>query len=161
MTRHAAALSTLLCLTLMLLPACRGTSLNYRPVEPVAAWTDDNQALTRPVGPGLIADPNSPIPDVPMPVGFKGVADQSSAASTPAGRVVTHIYQGIADFPDANDFYANSLWRFGWTQTERLDPAEKVALHTYTNGTETLSITITQDRRRITYRIEIKPASAS
>ncbi|MEM1212224.1 MAG: hypothetical protein AAGI68_07980 [Planctomycetota bacterium] len=159
MIRHAAALSTLTCLAL-LLSAC-GKSLNYRPVEPVSAWTDDNQALTRPVGPGLIADPNSPIPDVPMPVGFKGVADQSSAASTPTGRVVTHVYQGIADFPDANAFYTNSLWRFGWTQTEMLEPADKVAIQTYTNGSETLSITVTQDRRRITYRVEIKPATGS
>ncbi|MEM6393801.1 MAG: hypothetical protein AAF797_13590 [Planctomycetota bacterium] len=160
MKRHAAALSSLLCLTL-LLPACRGTSLNYRPVEPAAAWTDDNQALLRPVGPGLIADPNSPIPDVPMPVGFKGVADQSSAATTPNGRVVTHIYQGIADFPDANAFYTNSLWRYGWTQTELLEPTDKVAIHSYTNGPESLTITVTQDIRRITYRIEIKPAAGS
>ena len=64
---------------------------------------------------GLVADPHSPIPDVPVPVGFR--LDQSVSRSSESGdtRVIDHTYAGRAGNAEIQEFYLGQMKRYGWT----------------------------------------------
>ena len=46
---------------------------------PVFAYSDDGDLLPKPSSAGLVVDPNSPIEDVPKPIGFVGVPSRSTS----------------------------------------------------------------------------------
>ncbi len=138
----------------LVVPACNGPVR----VRPLGGMTDDRQRLDPRTGPGLVADPASPIPDVPIPVGFKALPALCAVELTPQGRSVEHVYQGLADMEDAASFYSTNLWRFGWVrESMEITPGkEPAAVLAYTKGPERLDIQALGDGR-VTLQINISP----
>ncbi|RMH22350.1 MAG: hypothetical protein D6698_01275, partial [Gammaproteobacteria bacterium] len=82
-------LATCLMGSLPLLVGCKSNPVKRVPFQvPVVAFTDDGQYLPQRVGPGLVADLDSPIPDVPMPIGFKPVISRCSSSFDGVARTV-------------------------------------------------------------------------
>lgn len=108
--------------------------------------SDDGQWLSRSSGPGMVAKTPSPIPDVPMPVGFVAVAGRSSSFVTPAGvRMVTHTYQGLAEVDEAVRFYRRQLPLHGWTAvSEKMTGG--VATLVCEKGPERLTVEVSEPR---------------
>lgn len=128
--------STLAALALAaLLLASAGCGLK----TPAVAFTDDGEYLQRDVGEGLVASPNPLIPDVPMPVGFKAVASQSSWRYDGNVRVVHHVYQGHAKQGDAIEFYRTMLPDSHWTLVDIQSVGETSVQH-YVKGPERLAV---------------------
>lgn len=147
MTRHPLLLAALA--TLILLPACRHIQ------TPIIAFNDDGQYLPRDVGDGLVASPNPLIPDVPMPVGFKAVASQSSWQFDGRVRVVRHVYQGQAKQGDASAFYQLQLPEHNWSMIDIQAVGDSTVLR-YAKGPERLSITAQQSWSVSTVTIDIQ-----
>ena len=78
-------------------PACTGSDGAF----PIWVYSDDGDLLAKPSGGGLVVDPDSPIPDVPKPIGFVPVPSKSSVSTADGQRTVTHVYQGRANRLDA------------------------------------------------------------
>jgi len=77
--------------------------------------SDANRAASGPRVAGLIPQSRPPIPDVPVPIGFK-LAEQISRNYESAGaRFVDHTYEGHADKFQIERFYANQMPLKGWT----------------------------------------------
>ena len=152
---HPLLAAALACLSLAL-PACTGSDGTF----PVWVYSDDGDLLPKASGGGLVVDPDSPIPDVPKPVGFVPLPSKSSVSTTPGGeRSVVHVYQGRANRLDAAAFYRRNLDDYGWTTTglDQGDPRSTV--QSYAKGPENLRINITQDRSVVTIRAVVAPAS--
>lgn len=76
--------------------------------------SSDGQYLAPQIGPGLVARRDSPIPDLPMPIGFVVVADQSRVEARGLSRYVRHVYQGRASMADAVRFYRHHAPLHAW-----------------------------------------------
>ncbi len=137
------------------LTACRGTGGPF----PVFAYSDDGDLLPKPSSAGLVVDPNSPIEDVPKPVGFVGVPSRSTSRVDGNSRVVLHVYQGRANRLDAAAFYRRNLDDFGWSLDGFDNGDLNATVQTYAKGNETLRITITGDRGKVTLNVAIDPRS--
>lgn len=136
---------------------CRGAGGPF----PVFAYSDDGDLLAKPSSAGLVVDPNSPIEDVPKPVGFVGVPSRSTSRVDGNTRVVLHIYQGRANRLDAAAFFRRNLDDFGWT-VDGFDTGDlNATVQTYAKGNETLRITITGDRGKVTLNVAIDARSTS
>jgi len=107
---------------------------------PVIAFTDDGDYLGYRGGKGLVASDQSPIPDVPMPIGFKPVVSKSSSSFDGQVRSVNHVYQGRAKHADAVAFYRNILPIHGWSFVNRSDQNDGTTIQTFTKGRETLEV---------------------
>jgi hypothetical protein len=107
---------------------------------PVVAFNDDGEYLPKRVGPGLVAATESPIPDVPMPIGFKPVVSQCSSSFDGVARTVTHVYQGRARAAEAVLFYRQQLPLFGWEQADKQTHEDGSTTLYYTKGAESLSM---------------------
>jgi len=128
---------------------------------PVFAYSDDGDLLPKPSSAGLVVDPNSPIEDVPKPVGFVGVPSRSTSRVDGNHRVVLHIYQGRANRLDAAAFFRRNLDDFGWT-VDGFDTGDlNATVQTYAKGNETLRITITGDRGKVTLNVAIDARTTS
>ena len=133
------------------LPGCRSGVGPF----PVFAYSDDGDLLPRPSTAGLVVDPNSYIEDVPMPIGFVPVPSRSTSRVDGNHRVVLHIYQGRANRLDAAAFYRRNLDDYGWA-IDGFDTGDPNAtVQTYAKGNETLRITITGDRGKVTLNVAI------
>lgn len=121
---------------------------------PVLAFNDDGEYLPRDVGDGLVRKPNSLIPDVPMPVGFKAVASQSNWQYDGKVRVVNHVYQGHAEPGDAVAFYQRVLPQNQWKMVDIQAIGETTVMR-YTKGSERLSVTTEDGWATTTIKINI------
>lgn len=122
---------------------------------PVVAFSDDGQYLPRDVGDGLVAAPDSKIPDVPMPIGFKADRNKSHWTWNGRARTVYHVYQGHAKQGDAVEFYQRTLPDYGWSLVDIQSVADSAVVR-YTKGPEQLAITTSQGWGVSTITIEIK-----
>lgn len=151
---------TTLSFALPLVGACLmvvGCTYDNKP-GPIAGISTDRQRLDPAAGPGLIADPEAPIPDVPSPVGFKGIAARSTPALLQAGaRDVTHVYQGMASYDDTLRYYRDGLWQYDWTFVGQINEEDGSTTLTFNKGTEQLTVTIMQDRSLITLTVTLAP----
>ncbi|MEE9403999.1 MAG: hypothetical protein V3V20_03840 [Algisphaera sp.] len=146
-------LVTSLCLLALIasLGACRGASGPF----PLLVYSDDGDLLPKPSSAGLVVDPNSPIEDVPMPIGFKGVPSKSMSRTDGNHRVVLHVYQGRANLLDTAAFYRRNLDDFGW-KVDGFDTGDPNAtVQTYAKGNEVLRINILGDKGKVTLNISI------
>ncbi len=138
------------------LAGCRGTGSPF----PVLAYSDDGDLLPRPSSAGLVVDPNSPIEDVPKPVGFVGVPSRSTSRVDGNHRVVLHVYQGRANRLDAAAFFRRNLDDFGWG-IDGFDTGDlNATVQTYAKGNESLRITITGDGSKVTLNVAIDGRSS-
>jgi hypothetical protein len=105
----------------------------------VLSLSSDGQYLAPQIGPGLVARPDSPIPDLPMPIGFVIVVDQSRVESRGLSRYVRHVYQGRASMADATRFYRHHAplqqWRSLGEQTQ-----DGQTVMWYAKGSERLTL---------------------
>jgi len=139
------------------LAGCRGAGGPF----PVFAYSDDGDLLPKPSSAGLVVDPQSPIEDVPKPIGFVGVPSRSMSRTDGNHRVVLHIYQGRANRLDAAAFFRRNLDDYGW-KVDGFDTGDlNATVQTYAKGNETLRITITGDRGKVTLNIAIDRRAAS
>ena len=123
---------------------------------PVFAYSDDGVLLPKPSSAGLVVDPDSPIEDVPKPIGFVGVPSKSTARTDGNHRVVLHVYQGRADRLDVAAFYRRNLDDFGWT-VDGFDTGDPNAtVQTYAKGNEVLRVTILGDKGKVTLNVSIE-----
>lgn len=80
-----------------------------------AAAIDDSGA-PRSVGrPGLVPMARPPIPDLPVPIGFKLVESISRSYESAGARLIDHTYEGRESKYDVDRFYRKQMPLKGWT----------------------------------------------
>jgi hypothetical protein len=108
----------------------------------------------------LIAAPNSPIADVPVPAGFVMTADSTSkVVPGNALRFVDHRYKGDDDVLPVVRFYRDHMQEKGWTWVDQNQSrGSEMTLH-YNKKGEDCTVTITPGSLGRTYiRVKIDPA---
>mgnify|MGYP006421642931 CR=1 FL=1 len=128
--------------------------------NPVATFSEDMQYLPRQAGPGLAADPASPIPDVPKPVNFKPIAKKSELETLSPARSLRHVYQGRAPLAEVRVFYGQQPPLYGWTLEDERFTEEGELILKYVKGPERLRIRGLVKGSRSTVVIRISPRSA-
>lgn len=130
------------------MPGCRD--------NPVVALSDDNRILQPTRDHVLVANPQSPLPDVPAPIGFELIANRSSGRINPGGtRDVLHVYQGIGDFSAAVEYYRRQALAHGW-QNDFQQAGPKETVLSYRSQRETLEIRLTKPGRILTVTVTIR-----
>lgn len=92
---------------------------NQKVSLPGVNFTDDGVFVPPQAGRGLVADPASPIPDVPKPIGFVPVSSRSGHEMAGDQRYIEHVYQGRGTPTEASRFYTRQLPANGWTYARR------------------------------------------
>jgi hypothetical protein len=109
----------------------------------VLSLSSDGQYLAPQTGEGLVARRDSPIPDLPIPIGFVVVADQSRVEARGLSRYVRHVYQGRASMADVSRFYRHHAplhqWRAIGEQT-----GDGQTLMWFTKGSERLTLKLSR-----------------
>jgi len=152
------ALSILTLIAVTALVGCNQNPIRRVPFElPMVAWNDDGQYLPKRVGPGLVAEEQSPIPDVPIPIGFKPVVSQCSSSFDGVARTVTHVYQGRARPVETVLFYRQQLPLHGWTPvSKQVNEDGSTSLH-YTKGAEALGLRLSGRFKIATIEVYLTP----
>ncbi|QDU33541.1 hypothetical protein KS4_15910 [Poriferisphaera corsica] len=146
-------------LTLFLLPLL--TACNNTPIPAFVGYSDDWQPLSNQSGPGLVADPTSPIPDVMVPIGFKPIPARCTATSDGLYRTVSHTYQGKANVAELIQYFQTHLTDANWEMVNRMDDlATRSLILNWTKGPEDLRITLSKRVGIATITIYIQPRSA-
>ncbi|MFW6336846.1 MAG: hypothetical protein ACOC3G_06935 [Phycisphaeraceae bacterium] len=125
--------------------------------NPVATFSEDMQYLPRQAGPGLVADPESPIPDVPKPVNFKPIVKKSEVQTLSPARTLRHVYQGRAPLAEARVFYGQQPPFYGWRLEDERFTEEGELILEYVKGAERLRIRALETGSRCTVVIRIMP----
>jgi hypothetical protein len=142
----------------MFLAGCDTNPVRRVPFKvPVVAWTDDGDYLPKRVGPGLVAMENSPIPDVPMPIGFKPVRSECSSSFDGMSRTVSHVYQGRARAAEVVLFYSQQLSLHGWQRVEKQNHDDNSTSLHYTKGAESLGIRFSDRHGTTTIEVYLSP----
>ena len=124
--------------------------------NPVMAVSDDNRILQSHTGSILVANPRSPLPDVPVPVGFELIDSKSTGRINPGGtRQVHHVYQGLADFTAAVEYYRHVLAANHW-QSISQDADGKDTVLGYQSTRETLVVRLSKPGRIMTVTVTIR-----
>ncbi|MEX0655014.1 MAG: hypothetical protein WD534_00515 [Phycisphaeraceae bacterium] len=124
---------------------------------PRAAFTDDGDYLPPQSGPGLVARDRSPIPDVPLPIGFVAVPSRSEARIGASAREVRHVYQGRSNTAEVVNFYRQHLPRHGWSSQGRERDADGTTVMRYTKGPESLRVRIGERHSVVTTIVTLGP----
>lgn len=112
--------------------------------NPVVPVSDNNRLLQGSSGEILVANRKSPLPDVPAPLGFDLIPAQSTGRVNPGGtREVRHVYQGIADFSAAVEYYRRVLADQGWQTISQIADGSDTLL-TYRSPRETLDVRLSK-----------------
>ncbi len=152
------ALSCLIVLAAVGMTGCDSNPVRRVPFQvPVVAWNDDGDYLEKRVGPGLVADEQSPIPDVPKPIGFKPVRSQCSSAFDGVARTVTHIYQGRGRAAETVLFYNQQLPLFGWNRVDKQAHEDGSTSMYYDKGAESLGLRFSDRHGIATIEVYITP----
>jgi hypothetical protein len=140
-------------LTLIALGACESDKRVY----PLTAFSDDWRVLPPQQAPGLVASNQRYIPDVPYPIRFLPLSEQSRSEATPVGgRVVHHVYQGLGSTVEVVNFYRSHLRLDDWKPQSETNQAPNHYVMNYTKGSETLAIDIRERWGRVTITIDIR-----
>ncbi len=108
------------CLSLLLLLTLLGVGCENGADLPRPPFSGDGEYLPAAAGPGVVADPDSLIPDVPTPIGFKVLPSRSSNAVMQGNaRQVRHVYQGRAEPAEVVLMYRHHLPRHHWQFVSR------------------------------------------
>jgi len=109
--------------------------------------------------PALIAEPNSPIADAPVPVGYSMMNGQSSSHVIPATglRFVDHSYSGGNSVLQVVRFYRDVLPQHGWTFVTQ-DQAHKEVSLRFSKNNEDARVEVWPGTLATHVRIKIEPA---
>ena len=118
------------------------------------------QPLPRPSGQGLVANPQSPLPDVPAPVTFRIVPSRSRTSVTPGGRVVDHLYQGLATTAATVAYYRRVAAEHGWQPQRELTHGGHVLMR-YVSTRETLEIEVSRQGEVVSAQVRIRDTVAA
>ena len=125
------------------------------------AFSEEGKWLSQPHGQGLVAKRDSPLPDVPVPIGFVALEARSVGYVTQDGvRMVRHIYQGRAGLADAVEFYRQELRHHGWRRLHE-DNVGHIAAMRYVKGPESLIVRLSRRHTVVTLRLNIEPLESS
>jgi hypothetical protein len=146
--QKTAFLWALLAVALLGLTACQSGPL----------VSDDGQLLPPREADALVAKPNSPIGDAPMPAGFVVVESKSRAHAAGGSRLIHHVYQGQGTRADVVNFYRTALSQYQWERKgESINP--KAIDLEWTKGREVLVMKIVTHGGVTTIVIDIHNAS--
>ena len=146
-------------MTLCLIPLL--TACSPTPISSLIGYSDDWQSLPQQTGPGLVADPTSPIPDVMMPIGFKAIPNKCTSKSDSVYRTANHTYQGRAKLTDLIRYFQAHLPDADWKMVNRLDdPIRKTLILNWQKGLEDLQITLSKRASVSTVVVIIQPRSS-
>ncbi len=111
---------------------------------PPFGMTNDFRVLSGQPGPGLVLAETSPIPDVPLPIGFRPLPELCSASVEGAdgARRVRHVYQGMGNAGEVVAFYRQHLPSRGWQLAGIRGGNEADAVLSYSKGPEQLEARI-------------------
>lgn len=158
MNKTGLALAFLIALTAAFTSGCNSNPTKRVPFQvPVVAFNDDGEYLPKRVGPGLVAATESPIPDVPMPIGFKPVVSQCSSSFDGVARTVAHVYQGRARAAEAVLFYRQQLPLFNWEPTDMQTHEDGSTSLYYTKGAESLGMRLNNRFNTTTIEVYVTP----
>lgn len=121
-----------------------------------APFSEDGQYLQGTAGPGVVSRDRSPIPDVPMPIGFVPVVDKCRSDVVAGARHIHHFYQGRAKGQDVVDFYRRSLKLYDWQLGREGTDADTYTMR-FSKGPEAMSIAVRQQLFRTTIEIIVMP----
>ena len=141
---HARHNWTCLLLASLLLTAGLGAGCESEPQLPAVPFSAEGQYLPSQPGPGVVAAPESPIPDVPRPVGFKILPKRSSHTMQGQSRQVRHVYEGRGAPLEVVTMYRRVLPRRGWEPVGRETDPEGATVLRYTKGPERLRIRVAE-----------------
>lgn len=144
-------LLTLLLMVVLVLAGC------HKVKTPVVAYSDEGAHLPAARGPGAVPHPDSPIPDVPMPVGFRPLPTQSHVSFDGVSRQLVHVYQGRAHPGEIRLMYTQNLPRYQWQKQSVEEAGRNTTILHYTKGRERLTVTIRRSYSVINLTIEINP----
>ncbi|WP_432799906.1 hypothetical protein [Poriferisphaera sp. WC338] len=150
--------TTALSITLMLcLTAC-----STQPISSFTGYSDNWKTLEKQHGPGLIADPASPIPDVPAPIGFKPIPEHCNVVTDGYYRVVNHLYQGKANLAEMVQYAKTYMEAEGWQPIDRIDDlASNTSVINFRKGAENLSVRMTKRFAVASMYITIEPQNTA
>lgn len=120
------------------------TGCGARPEAPRVPFSAEGGYLEGPAGAGVVADPDSPIADVPRPIGFRLLRSRSSTDVSGETRRVRHVYQGRAAVLDVVTMYRRHLPRADWNYLGREQQGSTTVLR-YTKGPEQLTLRIGEE----------------
>ena len=154
---HKAYQTAMLLLAVFMFCGCQKVDV------PLLAYSDEGVYLPPPTGPGLVANPKSPIPDVPVPIGFEPLVSKSTCSFDGYAREVNHHYQGQGSQAEAIVFYRQHLWLMGWEFMQRDNEEDATAVLCFEKGRETLTVRIQPKAQSaiITLGIVIEPKRSS
>ncbi len=113
---------------------------------PLLTYSEEGVYLPPTTGPGLVANPKSPIPDVPVPIGFEPLLSKSFSSFDGYARHVTHVYQGQGTQAEAIVFYRQHLWLMGWNLIERYSEEDNTEVLAFHKGREQLTIRLSPQK---------------
>ncbi|MFW6058661.1 MAG: hypothetical protein ACODAQ_00680 [Phycisphaeraceae bacterium] len=123
-----------------------GPGCESPPKTPRVPFSAEGEYLEGQPGSGVVADPRSPIPDVPRPVGFRLLRSRSTqAAMEGEARHVRHVYQGRGEVVDVVTMYRRFLPRRGWQFVNREQRPGKDTVLRYVQGTEQLRVRVVEE----------------
>jgi hypothetical protein len=125
----------------------------------LAGLSGCNSLTTRDRNRDLDPSPNSPIADVPIPIGYTMSSDSTSKV-VPGNQIrfVDHHYKGDADLLPLVKFYRDHMPEFKWNLVDQNQTAgSEVTMH-YTKNSEDCYVSLTPGRFGYTYiRVRIDP----
>ena len=145
---------------LLLLSALISTGCNRVSMQPFLGYSDDWERLSSQVGPGLVAEGQSPIPDVAIPIGYTPVVSRSSSRFDEYARQVKHVYQGRSPAAEAIRFYRHQPLRDDWRFISMQEDAIGAMVLNFVKGPEQLRIRIRQLHQVTTVIVSIDPQQA-
>lgn len=108
--------------------------------------------------PALLAEPNSPIADAPVPVGYKIMESKSTSKVDPVARIriVDHSYSGGYSELQLTRFYRDQMPAHGWTFISQEQTRRDITLK-FTKNTEDALVTVWHGNFDNHIRIKIDP----
>ena len=141
----------------LLLAVAATTGCGKAFMSSMLGYSDEWQALPSRVGPGLVAQMQAPIPDVPMPIGFRPVVARSSSSFDEYARHVKHVYQGKASSAEVIRFYQRRLPNDNWQFVDMQEDTVGAAVLNFVKGPEQLRLRIHRQFRVTTVIVNIQP----
>lgn len=141
--------------TSVLLLAWAATWMNACITMPWVPRSADGEPLPAIEGPGLVASSGSPVPDVPMPIGFVAVVSRSSSQVIGQVRFVDHLYQGRASAADTVGYYRQQIRQHNWQPISE-QTQQGVTVIRLNKGRENLEISVSQEDAVTSVRVLIR-----
>ncbi len=122
---------------------------------PACSWFSGSSGAAQPA---LIAAPDPPVADVPIPAGF-WMSSQSSAVILPNSRLrfVNHTYKGSDPYLAVVRFYRDQMPGYGWTLGPQSQNTDGSFTMSFVKGDEDALITVSEGTFHTYVHLHIAP----